>query len=245
VFQLWIDSSLMVEYPYISGVWISYNIDGFDLGIHDIEIKAWDDMEQLSTYTNQFTVFDSVVITIEQLDDYQEGDTGNLLIFNIQNMYPNWFNVTVDDVLMAEGYYISGESITIGIDGYTEGVHTVSIYADNTFGSEATQMAQFYVTTAGEIINVTIKLKVFVKVDGFRTIECGNGRVKQIRHSCFMMMVGRVEVQYNNATQEIVDFENVLHEFVHDWVDSHIQNNWLHDLILANYEIIWYDWRFV
>ncbi len=146
------------------------SIDGYGMGDHSVYIWACglDGKEEFASAI--FSVFSTseTNIQINSIDNYVFGSTGNYVKFKISSNYPEWYNVSIDGVLVQEGLYISDEEISCLIDGYSTGVYTLSIWANSTDKKETILTVQFSVFSES-FINIDI-----LSVDNYEFKTTGN-----------------------------------------------------------------------
>ena len=124
--------------PIEDGVPQTVNIDGYSTGIHDVEIRAY-----VMGYPTGY-LFDSFevnaplpIITINQLDDYYEGETGNQLIFTVDCPFESQWYINLDGFPHGSGTYTDDVPVAVNIDNWGVGIHSIKITAFNSYGDSS------------------------------------------------------------------------------------------------------------
>jgi prenyltransferase beta subunit len=142
-----INGNLLSSGSYYDGELFVFQIDGYEVGLHFIEIwaRGLDGIEG-NAYGN-FTVYSTseTIISIHSLNNYIFNSTGNFLNFSIYSDYPEFYQVKIDGNIIDNGTYVSGISILCSIDGYTVGTHSIQAWANSTDKKETTTSVQFSV----------------------------------------------------------------------------------------------------
>jgi len=146
------------------------SIDGYDMGDHPVYIWASGLDGKEGFVSAIFSVFSTseTNIQINSISNYVFGSTGNYVKFKINSDYPEWYNVSINGMLIQEGPYISDEEISCLIDGYSTEVYTLSIWANSTDKKETIQTVQFSVFSES-FINIDI-----LSVDNYEFRTTGN-----------------------------------------------------------------------
>jgi hypothetical protein len=102
-----------------------------------VEIQFdWASIEEDTTVEFKIIAKPLVQIYDVSCPDYTYLSTENFLNFTIDGGEPDFYNVTIDENLKASGIWIVDEVISINIDGYGRGIHNVTVYANDTLGTE-------------------------------------------------------------------------------------------------------------
>ena len=125
----------------------AFSIDGYDVGDHDVYIKAkgLDGKEGIASAT--FTVYSTseTRITLYSIDNFLFNSTGNYVNFSISSDFPERYTLKVDGGLLEEGPFINDVIILYLLDGVSSGLHTLSIWANSTDMKETYLNVQFSV----------------------------------------------------------------------------------------------------
>jgi len=87
--------------------------------------------------------------------------TGNYLNCSIQSLFPDYYTLKINDILIAKDHYSDGEYLIYSLDNYTTslGAHIVNIYATSLDGKNSTAQTEFWVFSASDIEITVIKLE--------------------------------------------------------------------------------------
>ena len=93
-------------------------------------IDSEDDMGVFSDYRTLYIIEDTNPPIIDHPVDiyYDEGDLGNSITWNPSDTNPYYFNITRNTTLLEHGVIWDGSSISIDIDGLSEGVYNFTCY---------------------------------------------------------------------------------------------------------------------
>jgi len=92
-------------------------------------------------------------ITFIKLENYEYGTTNNRLVANITDTVGDSWMVFIDGFKVFSGSWVTTPyQINVSIDGYTLGIHTISVYANNTLGREGYNASRFVVFQKGQFI---------------------------------------------------------------------------------------------
>ncbi|MCY3410656.1 MAG: hypothetical protein INQ03_03365 [Candidatus Heimdallarchaeota archaeon] len=121
-----------------SGSWdnateISLNINGLSLGVYEFVIYLNDTVGNEIIDSVFVTVLDQADPTSSSPDDfsYNEGDSNNIITWIPVDLHPDYYYVylvTNDTQIGTNSTWISGNGITINIDGLTKGEYNFTIY---------------------------------------------------------------------------------------------------------------------
>ncbi len=142
---------------YISGKFYYYSIDGYSTGFHTLSIWAIGEDGKVGTSTTEFNVYSNstTIIMINEIPSYEFMSVENYINFSISSFYDGVYNVSIDDVLIDEGFYTVDDTITCLSDGYFVGDHTVLIWARSLDGKTAQYETIFTVySNSTTLINI-------------------------------------------------------------------------------------------
>ena len=154
-YELWIGGVLVSTDNFSSGSYILYSLDSYTniLGNHSVYIWAIGLDGKSGTMTVEFEILslpNDIIINTIKLNDYEYNSTGNELQFNITSKYPNYYMITIDNVIVCSENYTEGELIVFSIDNYEIGVHSIIIWATGLDGKETEIETVFTVYSKAE-----------------------------------------------------------------------------------------------
>ena len=117
---------------------ITIEVDGLAYGNHAVVITVWDIED--NTVSNSLTihVFDDTPPKISSepnMDAFVSG-SGQEVTWEVYDLHPGTYTVTIDDVISASGTWTSGD-LSANIDGLAAGYHTVRMTIYDTDGNSA------------------------------------------------------------------------------------------------------------
>jgi len=133
--------SILLNYDTWAGGDITANVDGLSIGTYTFTCSVND------TFGNSAS--DSVIVEVVlDLQDpvifgpsditYEEGATGNSITWTSNDAYPDKYNITKDGSFVKSGLWnISGELITVLVDGLEVGEYTYTCTVNDTSGHSA------------------------------------------------------------------------------------------------------------
>ncbi|KKM18049.1 hypothetical protein LCGC14_1669610, partial [marine sediment metagenome] len=155
---------------YESGVYCYVSIDGYGMGSHTLSIWAIGEDGKIGTGSGQFNVYSNstTLIVVNQILNYEFMTTGNNINFSITSNYIGTYNVSIDGILVDSGNYTIDEIILCSSDGYSVGIHNISIFARSIDGKEAQYHTDFTVfSNSTTIVNIH-------GLGGFEFMSTGN-----------------------------------------------------------------------
>ncbi|KKL63992.1 hypothetical protein LCGC14_2169560, partial [marine sediment metagenome] len=155
---------------YESGVYYYVSIDGYGMGSHTLSIWAIGEDGKIGTGSGQFNVYSNstTLIVVNQILNYEFMTTGNNINFSITSNYIGTYNVSIDGILVDSGNYTIDEIILCSSDGYSVGIHNISIFARSIDGKEAQYHTDFTVfSNSTTIVNIH-------GLGGFEFMSTGN-----------------------------------------------------------------------
>ena len=102
------------------------------MGNHTVFIWAIGLDGKVGTLTVEFEILslpNIISISLIKLDDYEYNSTGNELQFRITSKFPNYYMITIDNIVVWSENYTEGELIIFSIDNYEIGLYNVTIWA--------------------------------------------------------------------------------------------------------------------
>ena len=130
-----------------SGMWngseIRISIDGLALGIFNYSLFLNDTSGNAESDSVFVFVVDTTVPTISNPFDivYTEGQTGNMISWTAEDLYPSNYEIYVNDSLIKEGFWNSSiEHITINADGLSPATYEFRIRVSDTSGNTVTDI---------------------------------------------------------------------------------------------------------
>ncbi|KKM15619.1 hypothetical protein LCGC14_1694240, partial [marine sediment metagenome] len=132
-YNISIDGILVANGVFISGEIILYQIDGYDVGEHFINIIARSIDTKIAIFNTTFSVYSnsSTIIIMNDLQGCEFLSTNNLLNFSIFSEYPDYYKLWIDGVLVSIDNFLNGQQIIFSLDNYVSilGSHSVEIWA--------------------------------------------------------------------------------------------------------------------
>jgi surface protein len=138
---------------------VTLNVDGLTPNVYEFTIFVYDAYGCLVT--------DSVIITVKQVslpivskpDDisYDQNSAGNQIIWAVEGIYPENYNVTLDGVLYLEDSWTNG-TIIADIDDLDVGLHEFQLNVFNIYGNQVSDIvlvAVYETTTETETDTIT------------------------------------------------------------------------------------------
>ena len=130
-----------INNPWISGVNISVNVDGLSQGEHNITIVVSDGLGEVIQDKVRVIVdnFSPIFANIPEDINYLFGSTGNILEWNVTDDEINnpTYTIYVDGIPLADEInnpWISGVSISVNVDGLSQGEHNITIVVSDGLG---------------------------------------------------------------------------------------------------------------
>ena len=130
----WVDKTLVDSGTFDqNGETFIYSLDEFidEIKDYNIKINATALDGRYGEESATFSVYSdsSTIITIDQLNDYEFMTSGNNIIFHIASQYPDHYNFSIDNLEINSGTYYDGQIFQFSIDGFTVGIHNITIWA--------------------------------------------------------------------------------------------------------------------
>ncbi|MBW1784770.1 MAG: hypothetical protein JRL30_29005, partial [Deltaproteobacteria bacterium] len=117
---------------WIDGQTFTVNIDGHPIGEYTYVITIYDIDGNSASDTVIVTVIDVTTPTLTSPADitYNEGSTGNQIVWIANDLNPNTYSITNNSVEFESGNWIDGQTFTVNIDGHPIGEYTyvITIY---------------------------------------------------------------------------------------------------------------------
>ncbi|MFX1499523.1 MAG: hypothetical protein ACFFDH_01010 [Promethearchaeota archaeon] len=148
-YNISINDVLIEEGLYTVGTPIMCLSDGYSVGEHTVLIFAKSFDGKMAEYNTTFTVYSNsiTVINIHTLEGCEFMSTNNFLNFSIYSDYPDYYSLTINDVLVKTDNFSSGEYILYSLENYTStiGNYSIIIWAIGKDGKESNITAEFCV----------------------------------------------------------------------------------------------------
>ncbi|MCY3414012.1 MAG: right-handed parallel beta-helix repeat-containing protein [Candidatus Heimdallarchaeota archaeon] len=153
-YTIYKDSSPIDSGSWTSGLAITFDIDGLGLGVFTYQITFYDTSSNSASDTVIVTVYDGTSPTIDTPInfEYPEGSTGNSITWNVYDLHPDTYSVTIDASSYLTDVAWSGSSITIDIDGLVMANHSIIITVYDQTGNSVSD--QVYVNVFDSTIPV-------------------------------------------------------------------------------------------
>ena len=154
-YELWIDDKLVKTDNFMSNEFITYSLNSITsiIGDHIVFIRARGLDGNFATIRAEFIIFSTsiTIITINYLKDCEHNTFGNYLMFTIDSKYPDYYELWIDDILVATDSFEFNNTIIFSLDNYTNnpGIHKVYIWAIGLDGKVAEVEVEFKVSKNG------------------------------------------------------------------------------------------------
>jgi hypothetical protein len=128
---------------------ITVSVDGHNLGTYNYTIAVTDIGGNTATDTVLVIVTDGTPPTIDSPPDieYEEGQTGNVIVWNSDDLHPAIYEIVKDgDILLSDDWVSTSVSISISVDGLSPGVYNYTIVATDVGGNTVTDTVIVIVT---------------------------------------------------------------------------------------------------
>ncbi|MFW9813318.1 MAG: hypothetical protein ACFFF9_12730, partial [Candidatus Thorarchaeota archaeon] len=148
----------------ISGLWnsssetITVSVDGQSVGTCNYTIRVFDVGGSSASDTVMVFVQDGTPPTIDSPDDivYNQGETGNSITWSPNDLHPASYEVYRDSVLIrTRAWNSSSESISISVDGLTQGEYNYTISVSDIGGNSITDQVTVTVQPSTTPITTT------------------------------------------------------------------------------------------
>ncbi|MHA2031572.1 MAG: hypothetical protein ACW99Q_19520, partial [Candidatus Kariarchaeaceae archaeon] len=111
---------------------ITINLNGLSNGTHIFIITIFDISQNVSFDTVNITINDTTLPTVDSPDDitYSEGQTGNIIVWTVEDLHPGVYNVTIDGSIYNNTASWSNGTISVNVDSLTKGSYefNISVY---------------------------------------------------------------------------------------------------------------------
>ncbi len=168
----WVDGTLVDSGMFDqNGETFIYSLDEFadEIKDYNIKINATALDGHYGEVSATFSVYSdsSTIITIDQLYDYEFMTLGNNITFHMNSQYPDHYNFSIDNIEINSGIYYDGQIFQFSIDGFTVGIHNITIWAIGLDEMECIVYSSFMVFSNSEIIITIYSVNNYI----FETIE--------------------------------------------------------------------------
>ena len=127
--------------PYTNTTIVNISLDGLSAGTYNYTIVANDTSGNLISDTVIVTVYVADLISpdLSSPNDiqYVEGSTGNSIIWNVGDQYPNVYNITMNGTLYLDTTIWVNGSISLNVDGLSVGTYVFVINVFDGYGNFA------------------------------------------------------------------------------------------------------------
>ena len=116
---------------------VVYSVDNYPVGAHSIGIEVYDLVGNSEYNVVDLLVRDTTFPVISHLSGYQYeyGSTGNILVWDVYDINPDTYAITVDAIEVVSMEPWNPPNITYNVDGLDIGSHTVNIVVEDTSGN--------------------------------------------------------------------------------------------------------------
>ncbi|MHA2402296.1 MAG: hypothetical protein ACXADH_04830, partial [Candidatus Kariarchaeaceae archaeon] len=130
IYYYYINGSQSNSSVWISGNEIDIDIDGLGIGSYNYTIVVFDTYGNMNNDTIFVTVQDTTRPSIDNPPNiqYEQGLTGNWLIWNGGDLDANNYSIYLDDVVNVSSTWNTSSPIMLNIDGLDTGVYNYTIY---------------------------------------------------------------------------------------------------------------------
>lgn len=127
---------------------VGLDITDLALGSHNITLVVYDNHANMATWTLLISVIDTTPPVIDSPFNivYEEGSTGNSIIWQISDFNPGNYSIYVDESLSKSNIAWQNGQISFSIDGLSVGVHTITIVASDISNNHMTSSVIVTVT---------------------------------------------------------------------------------------------------
>ena len=146
-YQIYRDSELVSSGSWTNNIVI--NVDGLTLGSYTYLVNVTDASGNSVQDTVSVTVVDGTTpVTTHPSDlDYSEGLTGNTITWTVTDLHPANYTIYRDlTQVVKTGNWVSGNSITVNIDGLTVGDYNYTLLVQDTTGNTNSDLVKVKVT---------------------------------------------------------------------------------------------------
>ena len=137
---------------YATGSWttglLEFNIDGLTEGEHSLIMQIADlDGNTAADQVLINVILDDVEPVIDSPDDitYEEGETGNIIVWNPQDDYPATFEISDESSVLSEGTW-GGSRVVFNVDGLSVGSYRFQITVTDGSGNSVDDFVSVDVT---------------------------------------------------------------------------------------------------
>ncbi|MCP6718072.1 MAG: hypothetical protein KJI70_00790, partial [Patescibacteria group bacterium] len=133
------DGTEIVSGTWISGSSIVINVDGLLVGSYEYVVVVYDTSNNSDEDTVIVTVVDTTAPVLTSPSDitYEQGEVGNNITWTIADSYPDTYIIYKDDTEIASGVWVSGDVMTVNVDGLLPGLYDYTIVVFDFYGNLA------------------------------------------------------------------------------------------------------------
>ena len=166
-YELWIDDVLVDSNNFSNGIPITFSLDAYAslMGNHSVFIWAIGIDGKIATSNAEgFLVYSSsnTIISILHLSDYEFLTMGNYFTFQVYSDFPDYFNFSIDGILLNSSSFLNGQLFNFSIDGCGVGIHNITIWAIGSDGKIAELDVYFEVYSLSELEIEILELKDYL-----------------------------------------------------------------------------------
>ncbi len=139
-YTIYKDGVFLENGTWESGFMITTTLDGTSVSTHVYLLEVMDSFGNSASKIIIVNIEDTIPPAIDSPDDklYEEGMTGNQIIWHPIDLTSNIFIVYRDGVFLRDGLWTVGEPIVVPIDGFSIGKHNLTIIVYDAGGNSVT-----------------------------------------------------------------------------------------------------------
>lgn len=127
---------------------ISVGFQSGTLGEYNVTILVQDDLDRQESFTVIVTVFDDddPLLTSPSDITFEEGETGNSVSWIVTDVTSGNYTIFVDGEAIQSNVWISGDDITLNLNGYPFGIYLLTLIVEDSQGNTQSDSVNLEVT---------------------------------------------------------------------------------------------------
>lgn len=127
-YSLWLnDVPQITDQIWVSGAQYNFDLLGTIIGLNKITLHLNDSTGNSATLYIYFYMLNGPTISQPADQSYQNGSTGNTISWTVTDDFSGNYTISVDGISFANGTWVSGSPITVNVDNFNVGSHSVVI----------------------------------------------------------------------------------------------------------------------
>jgi hypothetical protein len=194
---------------WINGT-ISVNVDNLPVGIYEFNITVYDEVGNFIVDSVNVTVVDSTPPSVSGPSsfNYEFGTTGNKIEWNVGDIDPSNYNVTVDNVLFGHQANLwTNGTISINVDGFDLGSYELNLTVFDVSGNFNSQTVSLtIIDTTAPLINDVNDIQYYEGSTGNEIVW----NIDEIKGDMYIVYKDNEIIMtnaYTNSTSVIVDID--------------------------------------